>query len=378
MTSSSTRRRSAAGVAIGALAGSALLFAPSAQAATTITNVREVDIAKYSATTPTTGWYQASATGEYQVVNAGLSLTAGTQILKANTSTADLTDVGTATVAVATGSVANFEAVVTDADIVDGPATLRPSIAPGEWVSDKTIGDIAAGDPATLEAFDTALDAGAAYTISAFGVESVTGTNVVSSITFDDAQYTFANNAPVAKNRSYTTKVEKAVTVNLASTDVDDNVLTYTAAGVVGGTVTVAGSTATFTPSAGFRGAASVSYTVTDNRGGTSAGVISITVEKLKGKVDVYRIHPSNPSVRSTVYIYATVKTDGVNAAKGSTVYVYAKGKKVGTSKVNSVGKVKVKLPNKLPYGKATLKVTQAGSWKLSGGTDSYVVRVRK
>ncbi|MET0449046.1 MAG: Ig-like domain-containing protein, partial [Aeromicrobium sp.] len=376
MTDTSTRlRRTGAGVATGALVAAGLLVAPSAQAATTTANVRENDIAKYGAAT--TGWYQASATGEFQVVNEGLSLTSGTQILKTNATSADLTDVGAATVAVTTGSAASFEAVVTDADITDGPATLRPTAAPDEWVSDKTIGSITAGVPATLAAFDTQLDAGTAYTISAFGVESVTGTNVVTSITFDDAQYTFGNNAPIAKNRSYTTKVEKAVSVNLASTDVDGNALTYDAT-VTSGTLSGTGERRTFTPAKGFKGSAAVKYTVTDNRGGTDTGVITVNVVKLKGAVEIYRIHPSKPSIRSTVSVYATIRTDGKAATKGSTVYVYAKGKKVGTGKVNSVGKVKLKLPNKLPYGKATLKVTQAGSSKLSGGTDSVAVRVRK
>jgi hypothetical protein len=392
MTLISTRRRATgAGVATGALVASALLFAPSAQAADTITNVREADIAA-SGATPSAGWHQAVAGGKYQVVNAGLALIDSSRVIKGATDVSatgltedngDLEKLGDASITVVdTGKVSlQVELYQT----VDGQPVLTTLSSPANgsdeidltdvWSTDKAVGTIAANGTAPISDFIAQIPA---YKVVGVGVASTSGTNVVKNVAFGGSQYTFGNNAPVAKNRTYSTKIDKAVTVNLASTDVDGNPLTYENVTVDSGTLSGTGETRTFTPAKGFKGTASIKYSVNDQRGGTSSGTITVNVVKLKGAVSIYRVHPSKPSVRSTVYVYATVKTDGKNASKGSTVYVYAKGKRVGVSKVNSVGKVKVKLPNKLPYGKATLKVTQAGSSKLSGGTDSVAVRVRK
>jgi hypothetical protein len=78
MTSTSTRRRAGAGVAVSALIGSALLFTPSAQAADTITNVRESEIAPTEATYA--GWHQGAEGGKYQVGNDGLELILGAAV----------------------------------------------------------------------------------------------------------------------------------------------------------------------------------------------------------------------------------------------------------------------------------------------------------
>jgi hypothetical protein len=392
MTLISTRRRATgAGVATGALVASALLFAPSAQAADTITNVREADIAA-SGATPSAGWHQAVAGGKYQVVNAGLALIDGSRVIKGATDVSDtgltedngdLQKLGDASVTVVDAGKVSLQVELYQT--VDGKPVLTTLSSPANgsdeidltdvWSTDQAVGSIAANGTAPLNDFIAQIPA---YKVVGVGVASTSGTNVVKNVAFGGSQYTFGNNAPVAKNRTYSTKIDKAVTVNLASTDVDGNPLTYENVTVDSGTLSGTGETRTFTPAKGFKGTASIKYSVNDQRGGTSSGTITVNVVKLKGAVSIYRVHPTKPSVRSTVYVYATVRTDGKNASKGSTVYVYAKGKRVGVSKVNSVGKVKVKLPNKLPYGKATLKVTQAGSSKLSGGTDSVAVRVRK
>jgi hypothetical protein len=392
MTLISTRRRATgAGVATGALVASALLFAPSAQAADTITNVREADIAA-SGATPSAGWHQAVAGGKYQVVNAGLALIDGSRVIKGATDVSDtgltedngdLQKLGDASVTVVDAGKVSLQVELYQT--VDGKPVLTTLSSPANgsdeidltdvWSTDQAVGSIAANGTAPLNDFIAQIPA---YKVVGVGVASTSGTNVVKNVAFGGSQYTFGNNAPVAKNRTYSTKIDKAVTVNLASTDVDGNPLAYENVTVDSGTLSGTGETRTFTPAKGFKGTASIKYSVNDQRGGTSSGTITVNVVKLKGAVSIYRVHPTKPSVRSTVYVYATVRTDGKNASKGSTVYVYAKGKRVGVSKVNSVGKVKVKLPNKLPYGKATLKVTQAGSSKLSGGTDSVAVRVRK
>jgi hypothetical protein len=395
MTSTSTRRRAGAGVAVSALVGSALLFTPSAQAADTVTNVRESEIAADETTYA--GWHQGAANGKQQVVNEGLALIGSSQVIKGYTENsktdladtakrnADFDDLAAARFTVKAGAPSFQAPIFVDTDptsTADEPVftTLYTADASkGIWQSSRELPGITAKTDVTLDQLKTAV--GANYRVIAFGVNNSVADNtaVVSDITFDGTRYTFANNAPIARNRSYKTKIDRPVTVNLAADDVDGNTLTTTIGDVVGGSITVAADNkGTFTPSAGFKGDASVKYTVTDSRGGTSSATITIKVEKLKGAVSIYRVHPTKPSTKNRVYLYATVKVDGKAAGKGSTVYGYAKGKRVVTGKVNSSGKVKLKLPNKLPRGKSTLKITQAGTSKLSGGSDSIVVRIKK
>jgi hypothetical protein len=397
MTSTSTRRRAGAGVAVSALIGSALLFTPSAQAADTITNVRESEIAPTEATYA--GWHQGAEGGKYQVGNDGLELIGKSQVIYGYTENSkdDLTDVSKrnadfddleAARFTAKAGAATFQApIFIDTDGATGTAAPKfttlytVDAAKGIWQSSNAIGADATAVPAKTDVTLAQLKAavGNDYRVIGFGVNnSEASTAVVSDITFDGKKYTFGNNAPVATNRSYTTKIDQPVNVNLAASDAEGQELTYSVDSVTSGSMTIAGTTGTFTPAKGFKGDVVAKYTVKDTRGGVATATITIKVVKLKGAVNIYRVHPTKPSVRSTVYIYATIKTDGKNAARGSTIYIYAKGKKVATGKVNSVGKVKIKLAKKLPYGKATLKITQAGSSKLSGGTDSVAVRVRK
>jgi hypothetical protein len=375
MSLTTTRRRAGAGIAVGALATSTILLAPFAQAAT-VTDVRESQIAAFGAAK--TGWYQDSATGTNQITDKGLQLNAGSRVLEGNVAaSADLDDLAKAAV---TGT-GTFVAVVTDDNFADGPAHVTPA-ADSKWQADKAItggsSPIAAGTPLSPGELKEALAPGTAPKLTAFGVESASGESAVTSFDFDGTTYQFKNNAPTASNGSVKTKVNTPVDFTLSAKDVDGNQLAYKVDSVTGGSVTGTGATQRFTPAKNFKGNASVAFTVTDGRSGSASATTTIKVEKQKGKVEIYRIHPSRPSTRSTVYVYATVSVDGVKAPKGTTVYGYAKSKKVVTGKVNGKGKVKLKLPNKLPKGKSTLKVTQAGSSIRSGGTDSVVVRVRK
>ncbi|MET0820966.1 MAG: Ig-like domain-containing protein [Aeromicrobium sp.] len=364
-----TRRTVGAGVATGALVTSTLLFAPFAQAANA--DVRESQIA--AAGGSTAGWYQEAAGATNQITTDGLQLSGVSGVLNGNVAaSADLDDLTDAT-ATTTGS-ATVVVLVTDADVA-GVVRLTPA-AGGTWQSDKTVGTVSPNTPTSVADLKTAF--GTNYKVTAFGVGNTSGASAVKTFVFDGTTYEFKNNAPTVANGSVKTKVNTAVDVPLSANDIDGNALTYKVDSVTGGSVTGTGATQRFTPAKNFKGNAQVAFTVTDGRGGSASAVTAIKVEKQKGKVDIYRVHPTRPSTRSTVYVYASVSVDGVKAAKGTTVYGYAKSKKVVTGKVNGRGKVKLKLPNKLPKGKSTLKVTQAGSSIRSGGTDSVVVRVRK
>jgi len=388
-TSTRYRRTGAAGVATGALVASALLFAPSAQAAdVTVTDVRESQIA---ASPQAGGGYHHEGTGSFQIINSGLELTGQSAFVRqytnntaepldgTQTNIADLNTLSASTIT-STGSPVVLKAFVYSDQITtaDQLTTLTPEGAPtGDWISSTDIGEaVNAGEPAPLSTIVTAI--GTKYRVKSFGAFSASGYAVVSDLTVANIKYTFKNNTPVLVDKTVSTKLNTAVTIPLTGTDVDGNPLVYKDPQPVGGAATITGNSLVFTPAKNFTGSASVKYTVDDARGGIATGTVTIKVEKSKGKVDIYRIHPTKASVRSTVYVYASIFTDGVKAKKGTTVRVYAKGKLVGTSKVNSSGKVKVKLPERLPAGNATLKVTQVGSTVLSGGTDSIKIKVRK
>lgn len=408
MNHTTTRlRRTAAGVSVGALAASALMFAPAQAADIAITSVRESEIAPNEKTYE--GWHQGAENppdsgvwGQYKVVNGGLELTGRSQVINGykdnkneNLSDAtrnfDISKLPGSALTVASGTASLQVPMFVDLDGEGSGAavftTLRTPLGAGgevkatdSWESSKPLGEsIPANTPTPLSDIITAIDAGT-YKVIGFGAYSEAGTTVIPNLTFDGTKYLFGNAAPTVKDRVLTTKINKAIAIPLTATDVDGNTLTYAITGVQNGTVTGSGTDRTFTPKSGFAGTSVVSYTVTDDRGGSSTATITIKVSKFSSKVSIYRVHPASSKIttKSKVYVYASVTVDGKAAPRGSAVYLYAKGKKVGAGKVNSYGKVKLALPTKLPKGKSTLKVTKVGSKTTNGSSASVAVRVKK
>jgi hypothetical protein len=90
------------------------------------------------------------------------------------------------------------------------------------------------------------------------------------------------NTAPVATADSASTTSPNAVTVNLLTNDTDEDgdTLSVTAnTAPANGSVTISGGSATYTPAAGFSGSDAFSYTVSDGKGGTSSGSVTLNVE---------------------------------------------------------------------------------------------------
>jgi alpha-tubulin suppressor-like RCC1 family protein len=112
------------------------------------------------------------------------------------------------------------------------------------------------------------------YTVSD-GAATATGTVTVT--------ITAVNDPPVAVADARSTMQNTPLTITAASliandTDVDGGALTVTAVGgAANGTVALAGGTVTFTPTTGFSGTASFTYTVSDGAA-TATGTVTVTV----------------------------------------------------------------------------------------------------
>ncbi len=111
-------------------------------------------------------------------------------------------------------------------------------------------------------------------------VVHTTGASAISGTEFDQFYLTI-NHAPVAANPILGLLINESATVSVAklATDPDANAFTVTAASLASGTGSVSFTPLGITYSApGSAGSATISYTVSDNRGGTATGAISVTI----------------------------------------------------------------------------------------------------
>ncbi|TCA56053.1 DUF4082 domain-containing protein [Rhizobium pisi] len=120
--------------------------------------------------------------------------------------------------------------------------------------------------------------------VSAFPTSSYQSSNYWVDVVYNQAT---GNAVPVAANdNGYTTYSDTALSIAAASllandTDADGDPLSITGVnGAVNGTVTFNSQTksVTFTPTAGYTGAASFSYSISDGLGGTASATVSLTV----------------------------------------------------------------------------------------------------
>jgi hypothetical protein len=89
------------------------------------------------------------------------------------------------------------------------------------------------------------------------------------------------NEPPVAVGGHVETNEDTAITIEVLANDTDadgDILLLQSVTSPENGTLTKAGTTATYVPNAGFYGDDAFSYTVSDGRGGMASGTITITV----------------------------------------------------------------------------------------------------
>ena len=112
-----------------------------------------------------------------------------------------------------------------------------------------------------------------------YAISDGNGGTASSSVT---VTVTAVNDAPVAGNDAATTSANTPVTLTVLTNDSDVDGGTLTVSAVTqpaNGTVTTDGSTVTYTPNAGFSGANTFSYTVSDGNGGTATASVTVTVQ---------------------------------------------------------------------------------------------------
>ena len=91
----------------------------------------------------------------------------------------------------------------------------------------------------------------------------------------------YYNRPPVVTNATASTNDKTAIDIDVLAnaTDADGDALSISSASAQHGTVTItAAQTLRYTPQAGFAGTDTISFTVTDNRGGSVNGEVTISI----------------------------------------------------------------------------------------------------
>ena len=145
------------------------------------------------------------------------------------------------------------------------------------------------------------------------------------------------NLPPVANPDSATTSTGVPVTIAVLANDSDPNgdPLTVTAvSSAVGGSAAInAGTTVTFSPAAGFSGAASFTYSIADGRGGTASAGVTVTVAAVPTvdktvSVDGTgaRTTPLFSTTTAGEVLVAFAASDGPSAANAQTLTISGAG----------------------------------------------------
>lgn len=208
-----------------------------------------------------------------------------------------------------------------------------------------------------------------------FSLSGENATGDVRSLTVGDTTYTFANTRPVAQPSSLSAAYATATAIDLSTgvTDPDPNqTMKYGASPGQHGSVSVSGSTATYTPDKGFAGSDSFVYTVNDGVTQTVQALVHVTVAKAGSKTAV-RFTPAHPTTaqKPSAVVHVT-SAGGVNAG---TVTVRVGGSRF-TGRVSN-GSATVPL-RKLKAGPHKVTASFAGTSTAASSSNSATLRVTR
>ncbi len=165
-------------------------------------------------------------------------------------------------------------------------------------VGDATHGTVSIVDGQVVFTPEANYDGAASFTYTISDGQGGTSTATV-NLTIDTA-----NDAPVAVADVFTLNEDNALTLAPASllgndTDLDGDTLSLVSVGDAShGTVSIVDGQVVFTPAANYNGPASFTYTISDGAGGTSTGVVNLTIDSVNDApvavADAYSLNEDN------------------------------------------------------------------------------------
>jgi hypothetical protein len=177
-----------------------------------------------------------------------------------------------------------------------------------------------------------------------------------------------SNHAPVASAQSASTSVNTARALTLAGTDIEGSALTYAiVVNPAHGTLTGSGSSRTYTPTAGYTGADSFTFTVNDGALSSTAAMVSITVTTVANTAPLVSAATATPSpvTGTTTALSATASDDA-----GETALIYtwtAAGPEAVAFSPNGSNAAKASTATFTKVGSYTLTVTAKDAANLTG-----------
>ena len=198
------------------------------------------------------------------------------------------------------------------------------------------------------------------------------GDGVINAITVGLTKYTFsgANRAPVAPNLAASTPAGTSVQVTLTATDPDGDSLTYSSTDG-----TVAGNKLTYAAPADAAGAKVLAYKVTDSKGASTNGTVTVNVTKASSTTSL-KVSPGKITTKSK-HIRGKVAVTSTGKVAGGTVDLFDGDTKIGTGVLDATGNVKIAVTSKLSKGKHTFKAVFAGTTSTATSVASVVVKVK-
>ena len=261
------------------------------------------------------------------------------------------------TATVAEDGTVTIDALANDTDVEDDLLSLNSASSPNGIVS------IVANELV----FEPELDFNGTTTIT-YSVSDGNGGEDTQTVTIT---VTAVNDAPVANDDAAKVTEDGAVSIPVLAndTDVDNDELSVTTASASEGTVSVAANgTLSYTPPADFDGAATITYSISDDNGGTDTGSVSITVD---GVNDAPIAIADNATVDedSSVTIAVLANDSDID---GDPLTVTAATSSQGTVSIDAAGDITFS-PDADFNGNATISYTIDDG---NGATDSAVVNV--
>ncbi|MBB3043457.1 glycoside hydrolase family 3 C-terminal domain-containing protein [Nocardioides soli] len=191
---------------------------------------------------------------------------------------------------------------------------------------------------------------------------------------------TFQNTAPTARDVTATVERGSSVAIGLDAADPDGDALSYTYSGYDGHTVTPIGdgSAIRFMPRAGFTGATSFTYTVSDGHGGTASATVRVAVtqgEKSTSKIRDVKVRPKRLTTDDRARVTFQVRSGGAPAEGTFTVREGRRTLGGGTLDDRGRGADRIR---RLDAGRHHVKIVYAGSADSERAAKTVTVRVRR